>query len=392
MANIARNMKPLIVCDEQIPRAREVFARIGQVLLIPAVDMKPRYYRLADGLIVRSVTRVDSALLAGTRVQVVGTVTSGIDHVDVNYLHRKKIGLIAAAGANAEAVAEYVLAALLVISRRIDFNLSKKTVGIIGAGHVGKVVDQKCQALGMRTILNDPPLARASGDPRYRPRSEVSKADIVTLHVPLTKRGRYATYHMVNRRFLERLKPETVLINTSRGAVVDEKALIKFTRRKAIAGLVIDVWPNEPQVPLDLMEIADIATPHIAGYSLEGKLRAVAMVYRGFCFHFQTAEDPVIENSLLQPEKKTTINIAVHDGEEAIRRSVLKVYDPRIDDQQLRQIVRCPVRQRERFFEKLRATYRVRREFGHFQVVLKHGSSALKNKLVKLGFNVSSVR
>lgn len=385
-------MKPLIVCDDQIPGAHEVFARVGQVSAIPAADMKPRYLRHADGLIVRSVTRVDAALLAGTRVQLVGTVTSGIDHVDVSYLHRKKIGLIAAAGANAEAVAEYVLAALLVISQRLNFNLSKKTVGIIGAGHVGTIVDRKCRVLGMRTILNDPPLARATGDPRYRPQSEVFQADIVTLHVPLTRRGRYATYHMVNHHFLERLKPATVLINTSRGAVLDESTLKQGTTRKAIAALVIDVWPNEPRVPLDLLKRADIATPHIAGYSLEGKLRALAMVYRGFCFHFRIASDPAIENILFPPEKKTIINIAAREPEDAIRSTVLRVYDPRIDDRLLRQIARCPAHQHEGFFEKLRATYRARHEFGHFHVVLKYGTPALKNKLEKLGFFVSSGR
>jgi erythronate-4-phosphate dehydrogenase len=379
--------KPYIICDEQIPLAYPVFSRLGKVDLLPASEIQPVRIRSADVLVVRSVTSVDPALLNGTAVRVVGSVTSGLDHIDVGYLRERGLKLIGASGSNANSVAEYVISALLLFARHRGMTLKGMSVGIVGVGHVGSLVDEKCRALGMSTVWNDPPLARLSGDPKYRPLREIGQTDVITLHVPLNFQGPDATYHMINERFLEDIRRPFILINTARGKIVEEGSLVKFSRRRLFQGVIIDVWPNEPEVDLDLLDIADIATPHIAGYSLDGKVRAVDMVYKELCRLFKVREEETVMDRLDQPDD----NVIKIEGPESnemdvVGKAVLSVYDPRVDDQRFRKITGIDPAKRGQYFELLRQSYPVRREFDNYRVVFARDGDKTQKILKKLGF------
>lgn len=299
----------LTIADENMPFAREAFGSLGEVRSLPGRSIGPGDVRGADILAVRSVTRVDERLLSGSRVRFVGTATIGTDHVDTAYLERAGIGFASAPGCNAVSVAEYVVAALLVLARRHRFSLGEKCLGIIGVGNVGSRVLERSRVLGMKVIANDPPLAEKTGDPLYRPLEEVIEgADIITLHVPLTREGAYPTYHMANQRFLDRVKPGAMLFNTSRGAVAGSAALKQALEDGRLAATVLDVWENEPGIDMELMRRTDIATPHIAGYSYDGKIRGTTMIYQAACRHFslEPAWDaaglaPASENSIIHP-------------------------------------------------------------------------------------------
>jgi erythronate-4-phosphate dehydrogenase len=379
--------KPVIICDELIPFAEEAFSRIGVVRLLPNADLSLKNIKTADALIVRSVTKVDPGLLSGTKVKIVGSVTSGVDHIDAADLKNRGIKLISAAGSNANAVAEYVVAALFAIVQKLKIRLKGKTVGIVGVGQVGSRVDKKCRALGMNTVLNDPPLARKTGNRKYRSLHEIFEADVMTLHIPLTFSGRYATYRLADEGFFRHLKQGVIFINTARGKVVDERALIKYAGRGLFAGLVLDVWAGEPDIDLNLLERVDIGTPHIAGYSLDGKARAVDMVFQGLCRYYRIRDDWSALDRLRPPAKPARGNfLHGQDREEALGKAVLEIYDPRRDDWKLRKIIGVSPKKRREYFELLRKHYPVRREFANYPLKLGKAQDSLKAALVDLGF------
>ena len=261
-----------IIADENMPFAAEAFSNLGEVRLVPGRDMKAETLRGADILAVRSVTRVDRALLDDSGVRFVGTATIGMDHVDRDWLAGRGIGFSSAPGCNAVSVAEYVTAALFVLRERLGFSLRGKKLGIVGVGNVGSRVSQRAEALGLEVIWNDPPLAASTGDSRYRPLEEIYDCDIITFHVPLDKSGPYS-YLIIcwMRTFLGRLKPGAIVFNTSRGAVADNVALEAALDSGRLAAAVLDVWEGEPSVRLSLLEKAALGTPHIAGTHMTGK-------------------------------------------------------------------------------------------------------------------------
>lgn len=269
----------LILVDEAITGATELLQEFGHVRTFAGRLLAPVDTSDADVLIVRSVTRVDAKLLTGSHVRFVGTATSGIDHVDTAWLKKNSIAFAAAAGCNARTVAEYVLGSILHVAERYGFDPRDKTLGVIGVGHVGSRVADWGRALGMQVLLCDPPLRRQSGGTQFVGFSELaSRADIVTLHVSLTRSGDDATWGMVNRSWLSTLKTGAMLINTSRGQVVCEGDLLAAIDSGSLGAVVLDVWRNEPDVDRGLVDRVEIATPHVAGYSVEAKQRGVRMI------------------------------------------------------------------------------------------------------------------
>ena len=317
-----------IVADPNIPYVREAFTALGDVTLIPGRGMTAATVRDAEILLVRSVTPVNAALLDGSRVRFVATATIGTDHVNEAYLRNQGIGFASAAGSNANSVAEYVVAALLEWAHEHKFRLRDKTLGVVGVGNVGSRVVRYAEALGMRVLKNDPPLGM------HEP---ALTADIVTVHVPLLD----TTRHMFHRDKLERF----FLINTSRGPVVDNKALLKAIDANRIPGAVLDVWENEPNISPELLDVVDLGTPHIAGYSLDGKVNGVRMIYEAVCRHF--GFPPAWKPALPTPP---AIDLT-GDTREVVKR----IYDITADDAALRANIRD--------FDRLRAEYPVRREF-----------------------------
>lgn len=375
-----------IVVDENIPYGVEAFGHLGEVCPVAGRTIDREMIRDADALIVRSVTRVDADLLEGTKVRFVATATIGFDHVDVEYLRRRGIGFASAPGSNANSVAEYLVAALLVLARERRWRLEDMTIGVVGVGNVGSRVVRMAEALGMTVLQNDPPLQRKTGDPRFLPIEALFEADILTFHVPLTRTGRDATYHMINSALIEKLRPGTVLINTSRGAVADSRALLAGVESGKIGALVLDVFENEPNIDPALVERADIATPHIAGYSLDGKVNGTTMVFRAACDFFGRRADWDPSAAMPDPPHPCLEVGGQADDEDELRRLVLTVYDIEADDRRLRKIASLPSSERGAYFDHLRRTYPVRREFHNTHVEVDEARSSLRRKIAALGF------
>jgi erythronate-4-phosphate dehydrogenase len=377
-----------IVADENIPCVAEAFASLGEVTLCPGRGMQAADVRDADILLVRSVTRVGPELLEGSRVRFVGSATIGFDHVDRDYLQARGIGFATAPGSNATSAAEYVVSALLVLAERKGFELAGRRVGIVGCGNVGSRVRERLMALGMQCMVNDPPLKAQGGHDDYVELDDILDADVITFHVPFTREGDWPTWHLAGRAFLERLKPGAVLVNTARGAVVDNAALDALLSARDDLTAVLDVWEGEPAISEALLQKVDIGTPHIAGYSLDGKLRGTEMIYRAACEHVAGSADWRPVNAL--PARQVLALEDTQDTGAALRRAVCFAYDVREDDARLRNMLSLPVDERPQYFDRLRKEYPVRREFSETVIRLPGDNNQLVRPLKSLGFVVEA--
>ena len=379
-----------IVADANIPFVSECFSSLGDVTVVSGREMTASVVADADCLLVRSVTAVNSELLAGSRVRFVGTATIGLEHVDVNYLAKQNIGFASAPGSNANSVAEYVVAAMLEAAKKHKFQLEGKSIGIVGVGNVGNRVEKKAKTLGMEVYLNDPPLQRESGDAKYLPIEKVYGCDFVTLHTPLSFEGIDKTFHLSDEGFFKSLKGGGIFLNTSRGAVVDTAALKGAIKSGKVKSAVLDVWEDEPNIDVELLEMVDIGTPHIAGYSLDGKVAGLIMIYKAACEYFGV--DEKFETGSFLPEAiEPQLEIEGGDGseQEVLRETVEKIYSIFEDDSRLRWILDRPPGKRGKFFDGLRRDYPVRREFQNTSVIVKNKDSNLAGKLKGIGFKVT---
>ncbi|MCD6287699.1 MAG: 4-phosphoerythronate dehydrogenase PdxB [Candidatus Hydrogenedentes bacterium] len=381
-----------IVADENIPFVAEGFAGLGEVRTMPGRDMGPADVRDADILLVRSITKVGKPLLDGSKVRFVATATIGEDHIDRSYLASRDIGFSSAPGSNANSVSEYVAAALLNLACKFGFSLKGKTLGIIGVGNVGSRVLDKARALGMRCVLNDPPLARRTADERYKSIDEILNCDIVTVHVPLTTDGLNPTRHLVDDKFLADIRSGAILINTSRGSVADGESIKRALDVGRLGGCVLDVWENEPAIDPELVNRTDIGTPHIAGYSFDGKVNGTRMIYEAACSFFGI--EPVWNSAKLMPEPECTeITVAADTAsdEHIMNETVRRVYDITRDDTALRKTMGMPIDTRAAAFDMLRKQYPRRREFYNTRVVVSPPNTELERKLSGLGFQTQPV-
>lgn len=378
-----------IVADAAIPFAGAYFSSIGELTLVNGRDITPAAVHDADVLVTRTVTRVDETLLRDSAVRFVASATSGMDHVDREFLESRDIGFGYAPGCNARSVAEYVLSSLFVLSDQSGFDLSAKRVGIVGCGHVGSMVLKLLQAMDVQCLVCDPPLKEQGVEKTFHDLEQVLAADVVTLHVPLTGGGKHPTRNLLDSASLDRLGNDVIFINTSRGGVVDEAALQGFLERHPRASAVIDVWENEPDINTGLLERAAIATPHIAGYSTDGKLKGTRMVYQQVCHYFDLdAED--ITPTLPQGGVDTLILDDPESIRDALQMAVLACYDVRSDSISLRRILDIAARERGVYFDDLRNHYPLRREFPAMRVELRDPAGETGRKLTALGFEVKA--
>jgi len=355
-----------LVADKQIYKVGEAFADMGTVTAVSAGMISRELLSDADILLVRSVTQVNAALLEGTSVKFVASASIGVDHVDTDFLRDNRIGFAHAPGSSADSVAEYVAAALIEICAKTGRALNKTTLGIIGVGNVGSRVCALAGALGMECLLNDPPKKALTGSEVYRPLEEVlERSDIVTLHVPLIESGDGPTYHLVNGDFVSKMKKKAALINTSRGRVIDEQSF--KTARSRLGMVVLDVFEKEPAISMDTLKLADIATPHIAGYSLDGKLRGTDMIYRSAAAFFFKEAQWTADSADLNNQKR---DIDLRGSDDPIRDGIRGAYPIMVDDERLRRIYSVPQDGLVKFFEGLRADYPKRLEFPHFKMTL----------------------
>jgi len=377
-----------IVADENIPCVREAFSHLGKITLLPGRAMSREALLDAELLLIRAVTKVDANLLHDTAIRFVATATIGTDHVDLNYLAQQGIAFTSAAGSNANSVAEYVMAALLHHAVKHELSLAKLTLGIVGAGHIGSCVAKMATGLGMKVLLNDPPLARETRDPKFLPLAALMEADIITLHTPLTHTGEDATFHLFDRARLKKMKRGSALFNTCRGEVVDNAALKEILQSGHLRSAVLDVWENEPEINTELLQLVEIGTPHIAGYSLDGKLNGTNQIYHAARKFLGVAPQWQMEKAMpvvAEPNIRLEKNLGTN--EKKLDTLIKRVYDITADDRRLRAALNIPPGERARYFDELRKKYPVRREFHNYVVELFENDHHLRDQFKTLDFN-----
>lgn len=381
-----------IIADENIPYVKEAFGPLGTVRTLSGRKMSRDELMQADVLLVRSITPVNEQMLAGTPVRFVGTATIGFDHVDTAYLERQGIAFATAAGSNANSVAEYITAALLVLAERDGFALKGKTLGVVGYGNVGtKIVRYARDVLGMNVLVNDPPLKRQGRTdvPFVELQQVLAESDAVTFHVPLTKTGPDRTQRLIDAAHLARMKDGAILLNSSRGSVVigaDLKAALASGKLRAA---VLDVWENEPTIDVELLGKVALGSPHIAGYSFDGKVAGTRMLLDAVCEHYRIADKPADWLARIPGPNDPQSHFTPTGNDQADVLSIIRrIYDIEADDARLRKMANLPADQQGAYFDKLRKEYPVRREAWNYQVALTCEAPSLRAKLAGLRFSV----
>jgi erythronate-4-phosphate dehydrogenase len=370
----------ILAIDRAIPYCAEAFSELGELHPFSAEKLRPRDIRDADALVVRSVTKVDASLLEGSSTRFVAAASAGYDHIDREYLNTRGIGFGYAAGCNAVAVSEYIATALLLVASRRNWDLSQKSIAVIGVGHVGSRVAKKARALGMKVLLCDPPLRDLTGDLQYQDFEDMLGADVLSFHVPLLSEGPYPTRHMVNRAILDRLSPSQYLLNSSRGAVIDNSELKTALGKGRIEGAVLDVWEGEPQIDFSLLDLVDIGTPHIAGTALDGKIRATELARDVLCSFFNIQK--TWNTKSLYPKEQLMRPLGQSAGQDAVLSTLLRVFDISRSDADLRGTRTAAD------FIQLRINHPLRPEFRHFRIDLRDQDGKLQDIFTGLGFEV----
>jgi len=380
-----------ILVDENIPYGKEAFGTLGDVETAPGRSITKDMLTEVNALMVRSITRVNEDLLSGTPVQFVGTATIGEDHIDRAYLAQNGIGFSSAPGCNANSVAEYIVASLLELRKKHVLNFSEMRLGVIGIGNVGSKVVRKAQALGLEVVQNDPPLAETTQNLVFQPLDAIFDCDIITLHVPLNKSGRHPTYHLVDHDFLSRLKENVILINTARGAVADNVALKNRLQSGKMREAILDVWEGEPNPDLELLARCFIATPHIAGYSFDGKVNGTVQIYQALCEHLGIAADWRPDSLLPAPDcPEWHVPSSFDEPLDVLHQAVTSVYDIMQDDKAMRGILDKSTESQGKFFDLLRKEYPRRREFQNTKIVHTGENHVLDEMFQGIGFDLSS--
>lgn len=329
-----------IIIEHNIPFIKGVLDDLAHVEYLSSAQIDAKAMRYADALICRTRTHCNASLLDNSPCSFIATATIGTDHIDLDYCHRRGITVANAPGCNAPAVAQYVFASLAQV---IDRPISDYTIGIVGVGHVGKIVEQWATQLGMKVLLCDPPRAEVECTNNFVSLDEIAhQCDIITFHTPLTTSGKYPTHHICNEAFIASLKHRPIIINCARGGIFDTQAVIDALNNNKIANVIVDCWEGEPHLNLTLLEKAIIATPHIAGYSREGKIRATAMALNALARHFNL------------PIPNVAQGIAPGAAENVTLQSIAESYNPLTDTQALKS---SPTD-----FEALRNNYNYRKE------------------------------
>jgi erythronate-4-phosphate dehydrogenase len=373
-----------VVIDDKIPYIKGALEPFAEVVYLPGSKTTPEVVRDADAIITRTRTKCNESLLAGSAVSFIATATIGFDHIDTAYCDKAGIAWTNAPGCNSSSVEQYIASALMVLSEKKGFNLADKTIGVVGVGNVGSKVACIAEIFGMKVLLNDPPRERIEGPDAFVDLKEIlEKADIITLHVPLNLEGIDKTYHLADEAFFAKLKKRPILINSCRGEVTDTKAFKEAVKSGKISGAVIDCWENEPNIDLELLNSVDLATPHIAGYSKDGKANGTSMSIQALSRFFGLGIDNwVCKNVELPQTAEIAIDGANKSGEQIFREAVLGTYDIREDDQRLRNSVET--------FEKQRGDYPIRREFPVYSIMAKNIDNKIIEKLKKLGFTIQA--
>jgi erythronate-4-phosphate dehydrogenase len=373
-----------IVADDKIPFLRGILDKVARIEYLPGDAIKQRDLLSADALITRTRTRCNRDLLEGTAVRFIASATIGFDHIDTSYCRQRGIRWSNAPGCNSSSVRQYMVSALLYLASEHGVDLSGMTLGVVGVGNVGSKVASAAEGLGMNVLLNDPPRMRREGAAGFVELDELlSRSDIVSLHVPLERSGADPTWHLVDEAFLQKVKDGVILFNTSRGEVADEKTLLQGMRQGKLSKVVLDVFEHEPDIHHELLEEVTLATPHIAGYSLDGKANGTTAAVRSVSRFFDLGQDHWKPENIPSPVPAEILADASQDDPAGLLWEIYRQsYDVTADDQRLRENPSA--------FEHLRGTYPPRREPPAFAVRLFQGYPEIRAVLEGLGFSVLS--
>jgi len=378
------NKKIKIIADDKIPFLKGVLEPFASIEYLNYSQITNEKLKDVDALLIRTRTKCNKELLEGTKVKFIATATIGFDHIDTKYCDEKNIKWLNAPGCNSGSVMQYFASAILSLAHKKNISLKDKTLGIIGVGNVGSKVERFAKTIGMKVLLNDPPRERAEGKDKFVSLDElISKSDIITFHVPLNKEGNDKTFHLADKNFFNKFDEQKIIINTSRGEVIDTSALKEAIDEDKISSLVLDVWENEPNIDIDLLSKTDIATPHIAGYSADGKANGTSICVNALNEFFNLGlEKKWYPKEIPAPNNSSLIEIdCSNKSEQEIIFDVInhtyKIYD---DDFRLRSSVQS--------FEKQRANYPIRREFHYYTLKLKNVYTSLQEIFTNLGFNL----
>ena len=370
-----------IIIDDKIPYIQGAFENVAEVVYLPGSKTTPEVVKDADAIVTRTRTMCNEKLLAGSSVKFIATATIGYDHIDTDYCANAGIKWTNAPGCNSKSVEQYIASALFVLAETKKLQLEDMCIGVVGVGNVGSKVARFCELLGMKVLLNDPPRERQEGSEAFVGLNQIKQqADIISLHVPLNLKGRDATFHIGNEMFFSELKRNPILINSCRGEVVETNAVKAALKSGKLSGFVCDCWENEPDIDLELLAATDLATPHIAGYSKDGKATGTLMSVRAISVFFALGLNNWVPFGVELPANP----IIELDGEglseqEIISRAILTTYDIRNDDKLFRS--------NTAEFEQQRGDYPIRREFPAYTIQAKNISPVTLEKLKGIGFN-----
>lgn len=376
-----------IVADAHIPFLQGVLEPFAEVLYLPGHAIAPHHLQDADALLVRTRTLCNAQLLGQLRVKFIATATIGTDHIDLEWCREQGISVTNAPGCNSGSVMQYVASALAVMATNRMLRFSDITLGIVGVGHVGSKIARLGRLLGCKVLLNDPPRALSepvdpeTGLPFLPLETLLAESTVVSLHTPLEPAGNFPTFHLMNPRTLGLMRPDAILINAARGEVVSTEALKRHKLQHPNVGIVLDTWENEPDADRILLEAADLATPHIAGYSSDGKATATRMVIEALS-RFFSLPDTLRESGPLPVPTVTPVIPPPPSGlsrQEQICHALLHTYNISADHQRF---LANPQQ-----FEQLRSDYPVRREYNAFRLPKEYGENEVVNLLRALGVN-----
>lgn len=371
-----------IIIDDKIPYIHGAFEGVAEVVYLPGSKTTPEIVKDADAIVTRTRTICNEKLLAGSSVKFIATATIGYDHINTDYCDTTGIKWTNAPGCNSKSVEQYIASTLMVLAERKNLQLKDLTIGVVGVGNVGSKVARIGELFGMKVLRNDPPRERAEGSAEFVSlRHVMDEADIISLHVPLNMKGEDATFHLGSESFFSGLKKKPILINSCRGEVVETQAVKAALKSGQISGFVCDCWENEPEIDLELLAMTEIATPHIAGYSKDGKAIGTQMSVHAISKFFRLGLENWQPSGVEQPANP----IFELDGtglseQDIFAKAILHTYDIRNDDQDFRKNTAQ--------FEQLRGDYPTRREFPAFTIVPKNIGEETLDTLQKLGFQI----
>lgn len=380
MGDLGGNMK--IIIDDKIPYIRGAFENVAEVIYLPGSKTTSEIVKNADAIVTRTRTICNKALLDDSKVKFIATATIGYDHIDTDYCDTKGIRWTNAPGCNSKSVEQYIASTLMVLAEKYSWTLSEMTIGVVGVGNVGRKVARIAEIMGMKVLLNDPPRERAEGKEKFVSLETIQQqADIITLHVPLNLKGEDATFHLADDSFFSNIIRKPVLINSCRGEVTETEAVKKALRSGKVSAFVCDCWENEPNLDLELLSMTEIATPHIAGYSRDGKATGTLMSVQAISKYFGLGLENWQPIGVEKPDEAVfEIDGANLTEQEVLSKAILHTYDIRNDN--------ADFRRNTTLFEQLRGDYPVRREFPAFTISHKNINVDTVEKLKQLGFNI----